>query len=284
MIKRLFAVILCASMLTLCACAGEKDKESSTPKTDYPAKALDISLDSCPQKVVSLVPEVTDIIIALGSDAQLAGISDNCVDVRELGRFGDAFAPDISAIKELEPDLVFVSAVTSENDIELLRNAGIPVAAADGAVHYTDLRQLYIDVATLMSGNITGVRNAANTFNNIDAKLKEISNSAGTETTAVIFAADGVTVPPDCFTAELAKFAGISLISADTDSDIATANPQVIICPSELVGTLSARFGNISVAEFDIAMLDRRGADMVASVNALKSAVEQAANQSNPTD
>ena len=217
MIKKTFAAILC--LMLMCGCTAKNDgtvSSASLPTQDYPATAFDITVDKCPQTVVSLIPDVTDVIVALGSDAQLAAISDNCVQVREAQRVGTAFLPDTAKIKSLGAELVFTSNVTSKADLEILQNAGIKVAVVETATKYNDLPSFYKQVATLISGAITGVRNASNTFANIDEKIKKFSNQSSHSVTAAILVANGVTVPSDCVTAELAAFAGVTVSSLDS--------------------------------------------------------------------
>ncbi len=262
MIKRIFACAL--SLILLCGCSvGGQDDVSSVqiPVTDYPAMAFDITVEECPQKVVSLIPEITDIIVALGSDAQLAAISDNCVQVREAERVGSAFLPDTAKIKEIGADLVFTSDVTSKTDIEILKNAGINVAIVEPSLRYTDLPNMYKNIATLISGNITGQRNAANTFSGIDEKIKNLSNQSNYAVTAAILVADGIFVSSGCVTADLAAFAGVTVSDAE--------NAEAIICSEAMHDETAAKYPDKRVIIFDISLLERRGADMYNAVATL---------------
>lgn len=267
MIRRILAAILCAALIALGGCSQRGEDASSAPLVDYPATALDITVDTCPQAVVSLIPEVTDIIVALSSDAQLVAISDNCNDTRGLTRVGTAFSPDTAAIKELNADLVFTSQVTPDKDIEVLKNAGINVATVEAVARYTDLPAVYSQVATLMSGNITGMRNAANTIGNIDEKIKKFSNLSDFKTTAVIYAAEGVAVTNDCVQADLAGFAGASIVS-----DASSA--EVIVCPQNIFETVSEQYADKQVVVFDVNMLDARGTGMLDAIEQLQLALK----------
>ena len=268
MIKRIAAVAMCA--LLLCGCAKKQEESgtvsSAAPQVEFPATAFDVTVEACPQTVVSLVPEVTDIIVALGSDAQLAAISDNCVDIRSLPRVGTAFLPDTAKIKEMGTDLVFTSSVTSASDLEILRNAGILVAVVTSPARYAELPAMYSQVATLMSGHITGVRNASNTFTNIDDKIKRFSNSSSNSVTASILVADGVAISDGNVASDLAGFAGITL----TDAEAA----EVIVFPQSIFESTKAKHEGKRVVEFDVTMLDRRGANMYDAITSLASALE----------
>ncbi len=272
--KRLFAIILVALML--CGCSATKgDGDSSNPLTDYPATAFDITVKKCPQKIISLSPEVTDIIFALGSDAQLIGLSKDCVSEKELARYGTSAMPDIEAIKGAKPDLVFVTNYAYEDDIRVLEDAKIKVAKVKSANQYPDLASLYNDVAVLISGEITGTRNAANTFNNIDGKIKSASNSNSKKVKAAIFVNDTVTLEKGCVSAELVKLAGIDTLISGNDSEIIKSKPDLILCPIGSSEAFITRFGEIKVKEFDPSLLDRRGVKMVDIVTQIISILEE---------
>jgi len=272
--KKLFAIILVAIML--CGCSANKgDGASSQPLTDYPATAFDITVKNCPQKVISLSPEVTDIIFALGSDAQLIGISKDCVSEKELARYGTSAMPDIEAIKAAKPDLVFVTDYAYADDIRLLSDAKIKVAQVKGAAEYIGLGNIYNNIAVLMSGEITGTRNAANTFKNIDGKIKSAANSNSKKVKAAIFVNDTVTLEKGCVSAELVKLAGINTLIGGSDSQIIKAKPDIILCPTGSSEAFTARFDGIKVKELDPSLLDRRGVKMVDVVTQIISVLEE---------
>ena len=71
--RKLVIFIIAAVMLfSLTACDG--NTVNKITGADYPVTVWGIEIKSCPQKVICLSPAVTDIVIALGSDAQLIGV------------------------------------------------------------------------------------------------------------------------------------------------------------------------------------------------------------------
>lgn len=262
----LMTVAIFAILSVLCSCSGKGSQDTSSVEvTDFPATAFEATVKKCPQNVVSLVPEVTDIITALGSDAQLVGVSDNCVTQREVKRLGTAFSPDIAGIKSIKADLVFVSDITPQSDISTLKNAGIAVAEVKSADKYSDLLRIYSDIATLMSGNITGKRNATNTFSRIDSGIKKFSNSSSTDIKAAVFVTESVIMSGKGVATELANFAGIAL----TDGDKAT----IVICPVGTKDAFAQKFPEKRIEEFDMSLFDRRGADMLDCVKELNAVI-----------
>jgi len=70
----------------------------------------EISIDKVPQRIVTHVPGITEILFALGLEEKVAGVSDLC-DYPEAAKLkekvGGFWKPSIEKIVELDPDLVF---------------------------------------------------------------------------------------------------------------------------------------------------------------------------------
>jgi iron complex transport system substrate-binding protein len=78
-------------------------------------------------RVVSLVPALTDMVLAIGGGPQLAAVSsyDEAPEVKGLPRVGALLDPDVERIISLRPDLVL--AYGSQTDLMTqLRRASIP--------------------------------------------------------------------------------------------------------------------------------------------------------------
>ena len=81
-----------------------------------------------PERIVSLVPAVTEMIYAMGDGARVAAVStyDHYpADVARLPRVGGLLDPSVERILAIKPDLVIVYATQTEL-IERLDRAGIP--------------------------------------------------------------------------------------------------------------------------------------------------------------
>jgi iron complex transport system substrate-binding protein len=81
-----------------------------------------------PSRIVSLIPALTDMLLAIGAGPQLAGVSsyDDDPAVAGLPRVGALLDPDVERIISLKPDLVL--AYGSQHDLMTqLERASIPV-------------------------------------------------------------------------------------------------------------------------------------------------------------
>jgi ABC-type Fe3+-hydroxamate transport system substrate-binding protein len=104
---------------------------------DHPAPQhyytrLEWPVQVAPQRVVSLVPSLTEALFDLDLAQRLIAITDDCTRpadrVAALRRIGGVTRPDISQIVALQPDLVLAN--DDENraeDLSVLREAGVTV-------------------------------------------------------------------------------------------------------------------------------------------------------------
>ena len=85
-----------------------------------------------PQRIVSLVPSLTESLFELGLGSRVVGVTDWCVhparEVAELARVGGTKNPSLSRVLELRPDLVIANREENrERDVAKLRAAGLAV-------------------------------------------------------------------------------------------------------------------------------------------------------------
>lgn len=88
-----------------------------------------VSLDGAPDRVVSMVPGHTALVLALGAGDLLVAVDEwsQLPDGMEAERAGNAFSPNLEVIVGLEPDLVLADAYSGL--AASLADFGIPVYA-----------------------------------------------------------------------------------------------------------------------------------------------------------
>src|SRR5262245_51499105 len=92
----------------------------------------ELTLNDTPQRIVSLVPSLTEYLFAIGAGDRVVGVTEYCVEpaaaVASLPKVRGTKNPDREAILALQPDLVL--AAKEENmirDVRELEAAGISV-------------------------------------------------------------------------------------------------------------------------------------------------------------
>lgn len=114
--------------------SNEADQAATTAVT-YPLTITDsngdeVTLEQEPTKIVSMAPNVTEMIFALGAEDKLVGRTDYCDYPEEalaIESVGTLMTPDIEKIISLEPDVVIASTHFSEESEQQLKDLGINV-------------------------------------------------------------------------------------------------------------------------------------------------------------
>jgi iron complex transport system substrate-binding protein len=99
-------------------------------------RGVEISLSHSPQRIVSLLPSLTETVCALGQCQRLVGVdrfSNFPASVRALPQVGDGITPALESIIALKPDVVLLA--TSSRVIGRLQSMGIPVVALEPKTH-----------------------------------------------------------------------------------------------------------------------------------------------------
>lgn len=122
------------------AAAAADDADTQSPaaeETAYPLEITDssgeiIRLEQEPQRIVSVAPNLTEMLCRLEASDLLAGRSDYCdypPEVLEIESVGSITTPDMEKLISLSPDIVLVSTLFDEENTQKLRDLGIPVIA-----------------------------------------------------------------------------------------------------------------------------------------------------------
>jgi len=113
-------------------------------------RGVRVMLAAPPQRIVSLLPSLTETVCALQACQRLVGVdrySNYPASVQALPQVGGGLDPNIEAIVALRPDLVLLS--MSSRAAERLEALGLKVAALDTKSH-ADVRRVLEQVGTLL--------------------------------------------------------------------------------------------------------------------------------------
>jgi len=130
----------------------------SEPRADTDLVAADArpQLATPPERIVSLVPSLTEALFDLGLGDRVVGVTRWCVHpaagVSRVPKVGGTKDTDVAAVLELRPDLVIANREeNTRRTVEAIRDAGIPVwvtyprSVAEGAELLRELAELGAD-------------------------------------------------------------------------------------------------------------------------------------------
>lgn len=252
-IFRLVSVLLSAALLAVLAGCDTNETPSTTATSgaDFPVTVGGVTIQAAPERMVCLSPSIGEVLEALGSTAALVGVGSGVYADSSLPRVGTSVLPDVDAIIALSPDLVLTSTAPPADTAQSLSLQGIPVAVIPAAQRYDQLEEYYTQIASLVSGQETGTANASATVSRIKEKIDAIATKAAAEPavrTCLLLSSE-TAATSDSLLGDILTLAGGENAAGSATGyvfsldDLAAAAPDVIICPSTLVSTISS--GNI---------------------------------------
>lgn len=172
----------CALLLALLGLLGGAGAAQALQVTDD--RGVTVTLAQAPQRIVSLLPSLTETVCELGQCQRLVGVdrySNFPASVQKLPQVGGGLDPNIEAIVALKPDVVLMA--TSSRVGERLQALGIKVVALEPKRH-ADVQRVMLKLGQLLE-----VRDAARIWRAIDAGVSAAAQSlpAGVRGTRVYF-------------------------------------------------------------------------------------------------
>jgi iron complex transport system substrate-binding protein len=127
-LKKVLVLLLVCLVFTSCTKESEKISNEFSIKDDI---GIEVKLSRPPEKVISMAPNVTEAIYAIGGESKLAGVTTFCTyppEAQSKTKVGDFVSPDFEIITSLKPDLVIINVEHQSNPTyQALENLGIKV-------------------------------------------------------------------------------------------------------------------------------------------------------------
>ena len=137
-------------------------------------RGVDVNMTRTPQRIVSLLPSLTETVCALGQCQKLVGVdrySNWPESVTQLPRMGGGIDPNIESVVALKPDLVLMA--TSARGAERLQALGLTVLALEPRTH-ADVQRVLHTVAQALD---VSVQDSDRVWRHIDAAVNAAAQS-----------------------------------------------------------------------------------------------------------
>ncbi|MGI5851834.1 MAG: ABC transporter substrate-binding protein [Clostridiales bacterium] len=138
--------------------SSTQDHEESFPLEIVDSLGRKITIETEPEKVISIAPNTTETLFALGLGDKVIGVSQQCdypQEATEKDKMGDFWGPNIELIVEANPDIIFVGNAAPEEFLNKMEENDILVLSLEGL----DLEGTY--EAIIDTGRAMGARQAA---------------------------------------------------------------------------------------------------------------------------
>ncbi len=238
--KRFFLFNLAFIFIISAGCKQSSEKHTSG-KIITDDLGMEIPLDTLPQKIISLAPNITEALFAVGAGDKVVGVTDFCdypPEAKSRKSVGSYLSPDFEAMISLQPDLVLMYVTNTSSIVyKSLSQRGVKIFACNPV----DLQGIRKMIRYL--GEITGKKSGADSVINAitlaetDETLGKIKDSAF----IVISVNPLMTAGGKTYISEVCRVAGFRNIFEDQTieypnisiEELHSRNPSVYIIPGD---------------------------------------------------
>ena len=231
-------VLLCFAILSCTGrdSGGGTDEDS---RSSYDAVRDDVGrevvLEEVPQRIVSLAPNATEILFAIGAGNRVIGVTEYCnypPEVEGIEKVGSFSFLNIERILSIAPDLVVISSHEQERFIKTLEELEIPVYVC----FPRNFHELFHTIESI--GRLTGAQVRATTLaDSLETELDRLKNDVDRafgkgERLRVYMEISSrplMTAGDASFIGQMIGVAGGRNIGHDVPRDYAVINSEVVI-------------------------------------------------------
>lgn len=289
--KKVLVVFLALIMVTsLVACGKDNklegnDNQKNVAVTKYPLTIKDsydreVTIDKEPERIISLGPNVTEAVYALGKGDKLIGRTDFCdypEEVKDVTSVGSIQTPSIEKVLELKPDIVISSTHFPKEILQKFEDLGVKIVALYGEDSFEGAYNTLEKMGELLNAN----EKASEVVKNMKEKVEYVTSKVkGLDTPSLYYVIDfgqygDYTATGDTFIHKMIVMAGGKNIADDAAGwkysieKVLEKNPSMVIVPQyfDAKGRIVTTNGykdleaikNGKLFEIDNNMLDRQG-------------------------
>ena len=201
-----------------------------------------VNVPGNPHRLVSLAPNITEIVYALGLDDELVGDTDNCdfpPQAKSKPHVGTMVNPSLERIVALKPDLALGTPEANRRETaDQLERLGIPVYGVTASTLHGTVASIE-DLGKVLGRAAEATRLVAQMQARIDRVENRIKAQPEPRVLFVVWYRPLITVGPHTFIADVIRAAGGIPIGADlkgewprlTLEELLPLNPDVILFP-----------------------------------------------------
>lgn len=261
--KKILIIVLTLMMtLSLIGCSNKVEVETTSQQvveesheskdiaveevSKYPLTIKDkfnqeVVIETVPERIISMSPEFTEIIYALGAGDRMVGRSSYCdypEEALEITDFGSVLDINLESVIEADPDIIFLSSMVDEETVGMFKAQGLVVVTLDKDSSFEGTYEYFKII-----GHILDVEEEAEALIQIvETQVAEVELAvAGLEKPTVyyvVYAAEGYdsTATGDTFIHHIVELAGGDNVAAEATNwtysieKIVEDNPEIIIC------------------------------------------------------
>jgi iron complex transport system substrate-binding protein len=215
-------------------------------KVSYPLTIKDsydrvVTIDREPQRIISLAPNITETIFALGMSEKLVGRTDFCdypAEVKNIASVGYIDEPSIEKITELKPDLVIGSSILKKESSQKIEELGIKLILIKDEISFDGVYQVIEKVGEALNAS----DKAKEVTDGMKQKVKDVADKVNGKGKPVVYYVVGFgqggdfTSGKGTFQGQIIEMAGGTNAAGDVEGwqysleKLVEKNPDILIC------------------------------------------------------
>ena len=220
--------------------------ESTSATAKYPLTITDsngitLRFEQAPEKVISIAPEITEILFALDLQSRMVGRTTYCTypaETENIPVIGDTQLLDFEKVVAADPDLIFVSGMLTDENYRKLEGLNIKIAQFTGKDTLESIYENIIRIAKIFGEHEKGKA----LTEDITARIENVSNkTAALEKPSVYYVVSfgqygDYTATGETFINKMIEFAGGDNVAKDTQGwlysleKLISDDPDIILC------------------------------------------------------
>jgi iron complex transport system substrate-binding protein len=203
------------------------------------------------KRIVSLAPNLTETIYALGLEDRLAGDTTYC-DTPPAAKLkphvGDTLSPSLEAIVALHPDVVLATSINRHETVDALERVGVAVYTTDPHT-VRGMLESTARIAEVMGAEARGTALVAQLQARLDALAARLADLPLVHVLFVVWEDPLITVGQNTFIADALRWAGAESVIMSKQNwpqisfeEVVRLQPEYIVFASNHTG-----FGNVEL-------------------------------------
>ncbi len=292
-------VALAVFLITIGVWTATQSIIPSEQMQKYPISIIDdlnrvVNISETPERIVSLSPNNTEILFALGLENKIVGVTNYCdypQEAKNKENIGGFSTPSVEKIVALMPDLVLADDIHKDIINEQMQSLGltIVVISPESINGILDSIRLVGQITESTGAAEKLILDMEHRINKITDKTKNLSDSQKTKVFFVIWIDPLMTFGPNTYGNEIIQLVGGVNIAVDATTEypiynmevLVERNPDVIIVSTlhglgvtadgvkiMLAGKNIAAVANNRIHSIDASLIDRAGPRVVEGLEA----------------
>lgn len=248
--KSCFFIIIISSFAIFYGCSKDDVEPTHTEFKIVDDIGEEVKLGLPPRRLVSMAPNITEALYAIGADSLLVGVTSFCnypPQAKEKTKIGDYISPDYETITSLKPDLILLNVESKSNPTyQALENLGLPIYVVN-IDDYDGVMKMIENLGKITLTN-SRARNLIDSLNLVrDNYRKQIPSDSIPGAFVIISTNPLMTASGKTFINDVIKMSGLYNIYSKEEmeyptisyEDVLNKDPDYIILPTDTTNNSS---------------------------------------------